>query len=1258
MRHLALLLSLTLATPALAQEAPGFFERLFGSDEAATDTQQGSMLEELIEDQLSGAGRVVEVEGFEGALSGAATLERLTIADGDGIWFTLEDAELDWSRAALFGGRIEVSKLTAATILLPRVPPPATGDAPTPEAQAFQLPELPVSIEIGEISAARVVLGAPILGEPVELQTLGALSLADGKGAAKLTITRRDAPGDAKLDAAYSNETEVLALDLALTEGPGGLLANLADLPGRPALDFALKGDAPISDFMADLRLATDGADRITGQIGTFKVDDTFGLTARLTGDVAPLFAPDYRPFFGDNVSLALSAFQTDGGATVLKDLSLEARALRLDGTVTLAPDGLPRRFDLTGEISDDGGAPVLLPLSGTETRIDRALLDLQFDARQGDAWQGRFDITGFEQNGITADRARLDITGQIQPGATNRVTADLSARIDALDPGDPAVRTAIGPQMIASATLDWQEGRDLNLSQFTLAGESYGLAGTTRIDWNAGALDITGQADLSAADLSRFSGLAGADLGGAAELILSYRIAPLARSFDVTARGSGQDIAIGNPRADAVLKGPATLDLSAQRDAGGITLALNSIATEQANLRGGATLTSGGSSARLAGQLADAGLLLDKLKGPVTLQLDATEDASRHWDVTGRIRGRTLDLGATARLEDLYDVPSATGTLSARIDDLRPLSDLAGRPIAGRIEGEANGAIRFDLSSYALEAELTGSALKSGSAELDLLLRGETAATLKAEGGNGRTRIERLSLTTGALTATTSGVLEKGASALDLTARLFEISPFVAGLTGAVEAEGTLTEIDGDRLRVDLTGTGPGGIRADVAGTISEDAQIADLSLRGSAPLALANRFIAPTTLSGPLTYDLRLNGAPGLGALSGQITSRGARLVVPEAGVALSNLTSEITLGGGRADLAISGGFETGGRLDLTGPVTLTAPFPGDLTVTLTDAQLTDPRLFATSLGGALSITGPLQNGAAIRGALTLGPTEIRIPSTGLGGAGDIPQITHINEPPPARGTRKRAGLLEQARGTGRSSAGPAYPLDVTISAPNRLFVRGRGLDSEFGGALKLGGTTRDVVPSGGFDLIRGRLDILGRRLDISEAQITMEGSFIPRLGIIASTEVDDTEVMIGVTGPADNPDIAFTSNPDLPQEEVLARLIFGRGLQNLSALQAARLALAVRTLAGRGGEGIVSRVRGVAGLADFDVTTTEDGNAAVRAGAYISENIYTDVTVDSEGETRLNLNLDLTPSLTVKGGTASDGESSIGIFFERDY
>ena len=124
------------------------------------------------------------------------------------------------------------------------------------------------------------------------------------------------------------------------------------------------------------------------------------------------------------------------------------------------------------------------------------------------------------------------------------------------------------------------------------------------------------------------------------------------------------------------------------------------------------------------------------------------------------------------------------------------------------------------------------------------------------------------------------------------------------------------------------------------------------------------------------------------------------------------------------------------------------------------------------------------------------------------------------------------------------------------------------------------------------------------------------------------------------------------------ELPEEEVISRLLFDRGLDNLSPLQAAQLASAVAELAGRGGEGIVSRLRNSFGLDDLDVTTGEDGSAAVRAGKYLSEKVYTDVTIGSEGKTEINLNLDVRPGVTARGTLGSDGSTGIGIYYEKDY
>ena len=1431
MRYLLayLLAAIIAAAPALAQEAePGFFGRLFGGDDETAE-DPGGFIENLIEENLSSDVRSVRITGFEGALSGRATLETLTIADAEGVWLTLENAVLDWNRTALLRGRLEVAELSAARIELPRLPVPGEAAGPAPEATGFSLPELPVSVNIEKIDAAEVFIGASLYGAETLASVAGSLTLADGDGSAVLQIDRLNGDGTLSLDASYSNASEILALDLSLAEGPGGIFATLVNLPGRPAVEFSVAGEAPVTEYAANIRLATDGEERLTGRVTTERPEDLpdaeLRLLADIRGDIAPIFAPEYRAFFGPDVSLRTRVTTFSDSRTVIDHLAVRADALTLDGIVEIA-GGLPRRIDLTGEIAASDGGPVLLPLAGPETRVDSVDLVVGFDAAEGDQWRSDFTIDGLDRPGFSAERLALVGTGRIRSAAARGVTATLTFDATALDLGNAEAEEALGESVTGGLALDWQEGAPLTLTGLRIDGETYGLVANAVVTFAEGGPEVEGEARVTADRLSAFSGLARRSLGGAARLDTAFTAAPLAGTFDVTATGQTTDLVVSQPEADRILAGEARLDVSAVRDETGIRIVLRELTSPNAEVSGTVTLSSGGSSVATTARLADVALVLPRISGPLTVDLDANEaagvwaytlasslpstrletegtvtdlfgtpivttsgtlsadqlanfgelldrplsgsvntafsaevvtDLSRATlDLTGTltdlnigqpqvdtllvggvavdidaalagevytlrdssIRGPNIELDAdgiltattgtftlrgrlpdAARLlpdapEGPLDVRAATerdgddwsfdvavdsaaltaaatgvaraptgpdaaieGRVTAEAPSLSAFATLAGRPIAGRLDLDAEGRARFDLSSLDLTAAVEGAGLRTGIAELDRLLAGTLSANASVARKGDAIRIETLDASTDLLTLTASGAVGVNGSTIALDARLADVAPFAPGFSGPLTATGTVGQREDGRYTLDIDANGPGGTTAQIAGDAAPDASDVDVTATGNAPLGLANAFISPRTLSGRADFDLRLNGAPALANLSGSVASPLARLAAPELGLSLDDIVLDARLGGSQVTLDIIASPSTGGRLDVAGSVGLTGGTPADLTITLGNAVLTDPRLYETTLNGRLTVVGPLAGGARIAGDITLGETNVQIPSTGLGGAGDVPEVIHINEPPPVRGTRRRAGLLEAASDSA-NGGGPVYPLDIRVNAPNRIFVRGRGLDSEFGGSLRITGTTADVVPIGAFNLIRGRLDILGNRLDIEEATISMQGSFVPILRIIATTQADEVLVSIVVAGPASNPEITFQSQPELPQEEVLSRLIFGRGIETLSALQAARLALAVRTLAGQGGEGLVGNIRSGAGLADLDVTTDEEGNAAVRAGAYLGDDIYTDVTVGAGGETELNLNYDLTPSVTLKGSTANTGESSVGIFFERDY
>lgn len=625
-----------------------------------------------------------------------------------------------------------------------------------------------------------------------------------------------------------------------------------------------------------------------------------------------------------------------------------------------------------------------------------------------------------------------------------------------------------------------------------------------------------------------------------------------------------------------------------------------------------------------------------------------------------------TIDLSAARTAEGtvLRDLSVAAGTLAARASgtitsgrseigatvDFRDLSVLG-----GGLRGAVGGTLTLDGTAEAARVTLDGQArnLGVGQAEADRLLRGETTLAVDLSVADGAMRVNGVQLANPQLSLTAEGE----PAALDVAARLADLGLLLPEFPGPVTVSGTAGERE-TAYALDLRATGPGGIDARVGGTVARDGSGADLTVAGAAQAGLANAFLSGRLISGPVRFDLGLQGPLALSSLSGRVSLTGGRISDPSIFFALQGVDVTADLSGGQARVSGWAGLTSGGGLSFGGSVGLAAPYAADLRIGLLGAVLRDPNLFETTANGEVTVRGPLTGGGTVGGRIALTNTEVQIPSTGLGGSADIPDLRHVNEPGEVRETRARAGLLGgEASGGGGGGARP-LALDLTISAPSQIYVRGRGLDAELGGELRLGGTTDAVVPSGSFSLIRGRLDILGKRLDLSEATLVLEGGFVPVVSVAASNESDGVTSFVRIDGPATAPVVTFTSSPPLPEEEVLSNLLFGRGIQNLSVLQAAQLANAVATLAGRGGVGIVGRLRQGFGLDDLDVQTGAEGGATVRAGKYLSENVYTGLEVDDQGQSQINLNLDLTDSVTVRARTGSSGDTGLGIFFERDY
>jgi translocation and assembly module TamB len=185
------------------------------------------------------------------------------------------------------------------------------------------------------------------------------------------------------------------------------------------------------------------------------------------------------------------------------------------------------------------------------------------------------------------------------------------------------------------------------------------------------------------------------------------------------------------------------------------------------------------------------------------------------------------------------------------------------------------------------------------------------------------------------------------------------------------------------------------------------------------------------------------------------------------------------------------------------------------------------------------------------------------------------------------------------------------------------------------------------------------RGRLSIHNRRLDFSDkSRITFAGDLTPALQMEANSTSGSTTLTVGVTGLATDPSITFSSSPALPQDEVLAQLIFGQSMSRLSAIQIAQLADAVAQLAGGRSTSLFQGLRNQLGVDDFDISTDANGRTNVGVGRYLNERTYLELQQNAKDGAKAIINLDVGRGVKLRGAAGANGAGEAGIVYEHEY
>lgn len=324
-------------------------------------------------------------------------------------------------------------------------------------------------------------------------------------------------------------------------------------------------------------------------------------------------------------------------------------------------------------------------------------------------------------------------------------------------------------------------------------------------------------------------------------------------------------------------------------------------------------------------------------------------------------------------------------------------------------------------------------------------------------------------------------------------------------------------------------------------------------------------------------------------------------------------------------------------------------------DLAVQLDKAQVLQQQNTDARVSGNIALRGDTKS-AEVSGDILLNSVDVYIANFGSGSTANMLNIKEVNVPQHLKRSRREV----RTASTGHYDVA----LDLRIEAPRFIRVKAQGLDTEWQTKLHITGTVNDPVINGYLKLINGKYEIFNARLNLTTGNVFFTGDDgrNPDLDIKGNVKGREVTANIAVSGTAQNPKVALTSTPALPQDEILAKVLFNKSVDELSPIEMIKVAEVIGVMTGtiKAGPDPLTKLRKKIGIDTLSVNRDDaTGNTSVSVGKQLSDGVYISVDqgVNTEGSA-VKLEVDVTPSIQVETRLGNDNDSSVGINWKKDY
>ncbi len=428
-----------------------------------------------------------------------------------------------------------------------------------------------------------------------------------------------------------------------------------------------------------------------------------------------------------------------------------------------------------------------------------------------------------------------------------------------------------------------------------------------------------------------------------------------------------------------------------------------------------------------------------------------------------------------------------------------------------------------------------------------------------------------------------------------------------------------------------------------------------AQLRYSGSAASLWRLAAIDLIDITGEAQVAANVTGTLGNPQVRGSLAGDDLRLRSGLTGTDITGMRVRGRFAGSRLNLSsFAGNAPGGGRVSGSGFIDLAeisaARGPRiDLRIAARNARIMDlDNMSAT-------VTGPLRIVSDGVGGTVAGRLDVRRARWGLGRSEALASLPNVRV--------REINLPFDAAPAPVVQAPWRYLIDA--NAESGIEVDGMGLDSEWRGQIRLRGTTAAPRIGGEVQVVprRGFYEFAGTRFELTRGRISFDDSvpIDPRVNVTAQTNVNGLAVTVNVQGSASQPDITFTSNPGLPEEELLARLLFGDSITSLSATDALQLGSALASLRGGSGLGPINQLRNAIGLDRLRIVSADPAlnrGTAIALGKNITRRFYAEIITDGAGYNATELEFRVTSWLSLLASVSTVGRHEVAAEYRRDY